>query len=132
MSLLDSVAFPIEPELAKRDVNRTAAIFAALLLIVVGVSVHDAYLVLLYEDVIETTERNPIGLYLIEINGGGVTALLAAKLIGTCVAASLLMMLHEKKRGLALVVAACLACFQIVLLLYLHLASFSPCPQWLS
>jgi hypothetical protein len=130
MTFVDTVAFRSEPELAKRAVSRAAPAFVAMLLIVVGVSVHDAYLVLLYEDVIETTERNPIGIFLIEINGGGVAALFAAKLIGTCVAGSLLMMLYEKKRELALVAAAGLACFQTLLLLYLHFASFSPHPQW--
>ena len=55
--------------------------FAACCLFVVAVSVHDAMLVVLHADIIGDVEQNPIGRWLIELQGGEIWLFLVAKLV---------------------------------------------------
>jgi hypothetical protein len=83
------------------------------------VSVHDAYLAVLYEPELAQLERNPVGRWLLELAGGGAWMLVAAKALGTLIACSALLWLygHDKRR--AMVVVAVLAALQLALLIYL-------------
>ena len=96
--------------------------FAALWLFISFVSVWDGYLTLLCRHQMSRAELNPVGQLLIAWNNGGVAYLLIAKLVGTIIASSWMMMLYERspRRGLLIVVPV--ACFQLWLLLFLTFA----------
>jgi hypothetical protein len=98
------------------------ATFVALWLFIIGVSVHDGYLVLSSRRVIAITEQNPVGRLLLEQSGGDVWGLLAAKSAGTLLAATLLWMLFWSHRRIGLTVCAAVAAVQFLLLLWLYLA----------
>jgi hypothetical protein len=95
--------------------------FAALWLFIAIVSVHDAWLVLLFSDVIVDTEQNPVGRYLLQSTGGQVWLFLSAKAAGTVIVATLLLLAYVYRPTMALALAGPLSCFQMGLLLYLML-----------
>lgn len=86
---------------------------------IVAVSVYDAALVILCADVISFTEQNPVGRYLIRINGDDPSLFLLLKLIGTAMTVTVLLKLFQEFRHLAVPVVASA---QLSLLLYLSLA----------
>lgn len=102
--------------------HQRAAIFACCCLFVAMVSVHDALLIVMNHQVIYEVEQNPIGRWLIEMQGGDVWLFVLAKLAGTAVVCSLLVTLYEARARLATVAAVALAFFQLALLCYLTLA----------
>jgi hypothetical protein len=99
--------------------RRNAVVLGACCLLVVAISVHDAMLVILNSDVISQAERNPIGKWLIERQGGDVWLFVLVKLAGTAIACAVLVTLYEFRVHLALVASVGVACFQTVLLWYL-------------
>lgn len=88
-------------------------------LLIILVSVIDAYLVLRHRQHILSFERNPVGRALIEWNGGQVWYLLAAKLSGTVAVCAVLLLIRRTNARLGLIVALPVACFQLSLLWYL-------------
>lgn len=86
------------------------------------VSLYDAALVVLYADVIAATEQNPIGSYLIAINGDDPSLFVLLKLIGTALTVVVLLELFQKLRHLAVPVVTGVASAQMSLLLYLSFA----------
>jgi hypothetical protein len=100
----------------------THYLFAMLWLFVSFVSVWDGYLTLLCRHQMSQAELNPVGQLLIAWNNGGVAYLLIAKLAGTIIASSWMVMLYESnpRRGLLIIVPV--AAFQLWLLLFLTFA----------
>jgi hypothetical protein len=96
-------------------------VFPCLWLFIAYVSVHDGYLVALNRGVILDVERNPLGLHLLHATGGDVWGLLVVKTAGTVLACSVLLLLFWHSRRLGSAVAAGLAGFQLMLLLFLTL-----------
>ena len=96
-------------------------IFGVAVLFIAAVSVHDAALVVLNEQVIADTEQNPMGRWLIQRDGGRVWLFVAVKLLGTAIACAALVALYQSWRTAALAASASLAGFQLWLLLYLSL-----------
>jgi hypothetical protein len=96
-----------------------SALFVALWLFIIFVSVVDGYLVLQHRDHID--ELNPQGQALIALNGGKVWMLLAAKFLGTVVACAVLLLIHQSNRRLGTAIAAALAGLQLCLLAFLFL-----------
>lgn len=96
-----------------------AILFAGLLLFIAAVSVHDAVLVVLLEDLIQEFERNPVGSWLIEIAQGSVWLFVFVKLMGTSLVGAAQVMIYQWRPHLALASTTVLAGFQLVLLLYL-------------
>ena len=96
-----------------------ARIFFALWLFVIFVSVVDGYLVLRNRHFLQ--EMNPVGQLLIQLNGGQVWYLLAAKFTGTVISCGLLLLVYWKKRPYGIIIAASLAVLQMCLLLFLLL-----------
>lgn len=90
-----------------------------LLVFVAAVSVHDAALVVLNHEVILQYERNPIGRWLIEANGGAVWMFAAVKLFCTALVCTLVVRVFEWREHHGLAVAGGLAGFQALLLIYL-------------
>jgi uncharacterized membrane protein len=102
------------------DAPRTAA-FAAAVVFIAAVSVHDGLLVAQNEGVILHTEKNPLGRFLIEL-GGDVWVFILVKFLGTALACALLVEIYQRRRPAALLAAGGVACFQLGLLVYLSLA----------
>ena len=102
--------------------KRRRVLFLLLWQFVIFVSVFDGYLVLLFRHELYQTELNPLGLLLIQLNGGQVWLLLAAKFVGTVAAATVALLVYGRRPGAGLTVASALAGLQLCLLLFLLLA----------
>jgi hypothetical protein len=102
--------------------RRRAVALAACCVVIAAVSVHDATLVVLNEDMIIEFERNPVGKWLIERQGGEVWLFVLAKFAGAAVVCATLITLYRRRRGMALAAAGVLAAFQLALLGYLLFA----------
>lgn len=97
-------------------------LFGACCLIVAIVSVHDAFLVVLNDDVIAQFEQNPLGRWLLDLQGGDIWLFVLVKLMGTAVVCATLIVLYRIRRQIAMSVAIVLAAFQLALLGYLTFA----------
>jgi hypothetical protein len=89
---------------------------------IAAVSIYDAALVILYANVIAFTEQNPVGQYLIRINGDDPSLFVILKLIGTALTVAVLLLLFQNLRHLAVPVVTGVASAQMSLLLYLSFA----------
>jgi hypothetical protein len=89
---------------------------------VATVSAHDALLVVLNRANIGEYERNPVGRWLIELQGGEVWLFVLVKLVGTAVVCAALVTLYQWRARLALLVGSGVAVFQMILLWYLTFA----------
>ena len=109
---------------AEVAVSRTFAawplFFAGILLYVSAVSIYDGYLVVRTGDMIRDFELNPVGLLLIDCNGGDPSLFLIAKAIGTLLAVFALGALNRRSQRLARPVALTVALFQSGLLIFLQ------------
>jgi hypothetical protein len=94
--------------------------FAGILIYVCAISVYDGYLVLRTGDMIRDFELNPVGLLLIDCNGGDPSLFLVAKMLGTLLVIGLLSALNHRSQRLARPVAFTLAAFQSGLLIFLE------------
>jgi hypothetical protein len=101
--------------------HHLAALFVALWLFVIFVSVFDGYLVVRFRHEMHQTELNPLGRILIRLNGGQVWLLLAAKFVGTVATATVVLLLYGRWPRLGITVAGVVAGFQLWLLLFLLL-----------
>lgn len=97
----------------------TTAVFVACCLWIAMVSVHDAMLVVLNDEVIVEMEQNPLGRRLIELQHGEVWLFVLLKLAGTAVVGAVLLTLYRRQQRWAFTIAAALALFQTFLLAYL-------------
>ena len=101
--------------------RRLAALFVALWLFVIFVSVFDGYLVVRFRHELHKTELNPLGRLLIQLNGGQVWLLLAAKFAGTVTAATLVLLIYGRWPRVGMTIACVVAGLQLCLLLFLLL-----------
>lgn len=95
-------------------------VFATSWLIVMAISLYDASLLFTLRDVIGYTERNPIGLWLIE-TCGSVWLFIVLKIVGTLCVCTVLQIMYQSHRNVGLIVVLALAAFQLLLLSYLLL-----------
>ena len=91
---------------------RVKVLFYAGLLLIATVSVHDTFLVILTDRVIQDTEWNPIGRWPIQWQGGEVWLFLAVKFFGTSIVCGVLLTLFEHRQRIALPVTGGLSAFQ--------------------
>jgi hypothetical protein len=105
---------------AENHRSRWAPLFTSVLVFVGGVSVWDSYLVVRTGDMIEDFEKNPVGLYLIQLDNGNPDVFLRVKAAGTLLALSALSYLHRRSKRLACPVAFGLFVFQTGLLIFLE------------
>ena len=96
--------------------------FICLLIFVIVVSIHDAGLLVLNQELIVEYERNPIGAWLIASNAGSVWLFVYLKLIGTGLVSAILAGLYEQVQSTACTVVGVLALIQGTLLIYLYAA----------
>jgi hypothetical protein len=104
---------------SQRYAQWLAVLFYFLWLFITFVSVIDGYLALRYRDDLLYLEQNPIGRMLIQWNDGEVWYLLAAKLCGTVVVCTAVLLIRQWNALHGLIVASALAAFQLWLLFYL-------------
>jgi len=102
----------------------SAIALAMCCLFVAAVSVHDAMLVILNANVIGDVEQNPVGKWLIELQGGEVWLFISLKLVGTAIVCAVLVTLYEYRTRLALAASSGVAAFQAGLLWYLTFAEY--------
>jgi hypothetical protein len=98
-----------------------AAAFYGLWLFVLFVSVFDSLLTIRLEDEMMRSELNPMGRALLYLDSGEVGYLIAAKGVGTILAASIVLTIFWRRPSLGVMVVTGLACFQLWLLLVLTL-----------
>ena len=110
-----------EPEAA--DDARVAKVsrvtFYGLWLFIMLVSVLDGFLSLRYRHSLPALELNPLGRSLLAANDGHVSYLLAVKFVGTVLACAILLLLHQTRPRLGLIVCFAVAALQLCLLLFL-------------
>jgi hypothetical protein len=120
--LATSITMAEEPaKMNNRALNRQWVLFVVFWLFVIFVSVYDGYLVLQFRHLLHQTELNPLGRLLIQLNGGQVWLLLAAKFVGTVAAATVALLVYGRRPRAGLTVASALAGLQLCLLLFLLL-----------
>src|SRR5436305_741095 len=95
--------------------------FIPMWLLVIGISAHDGYLVLVHRPPMVLHELNPVGRLLIHLGGVNVWLLLVAKTIGTVCAASILLVLYWTRPRIGWIACVATTVFQIALLLFLYL-----------
>jgi hypothetical protein len=94
--------------------------FAGIILYVGAVSAYDGYLVIRTGDMILEFEKNPIGLFLIHLDGGNPSLFLEAKATGTVIVLTALAVLQRRSQRLARPVALALVVFQSGLLIFME------------
>lgn len=97
----------------------TTLLFAICLAIVTLVSVHDAVLIVINHRIIGEFEENPIGSFLLNIQGGQVWLFFCTKLLGTSLVIAVLVTLYEYRRSMGMICVLALSVFQLGLLSYL-------------
>lgn len=95
-------------------------VFYLLWLFIAFVSVHDMLLTVLLRESLADFEQNPLGQYLIALDGD-VWLFLQAKGAGTVVACTCLLLIHQYWNRIVFSVAVPVALFQLWLLLYLSI-----------
>jgi hypothetical protein len=95
-------------------------LFTAILVYVGAVSFYDGYLVIRTGDLIRDLEQNPVGLLLINCNGGDPSLFLGAKAVGTVLVLGALDALNRRSQRLARPVCLAVALFQSGLLIFLE------------
>ncbi|MGE0759609.1 MAG: hypothetical protein AB7F89_18910 [Pirellulaceae bacterium] len=108
-----------EHQTATQSCHLRSWLFRLLWLFIIGVSVIDGYLVVQHRN--HLVELNPQGRVLIALNGGQVWLLVAAKFLGTVLACTVLLLIHQRNGRLGTGIALVLAGLQLCLLLFLLL-----------
>jgi hypothetical protein len=104
-----------------RRFDYVLAAFFACCGIIAMISVHDALLLIVNHEVIHEEERNPLGQWLISMDGGEVRLFVLVKLLGTSIVCATLIRLFAYQRRMAMLSASVLAGLQLALLGYLSL-----------
>jgi hypothetical protein len=99
-----------------------AAVFSLCCLFVAAVSVHDAVLVVVNHEIISEVEQNPVGKWLLDVQGGEVWLFVFLKLAGTALVCAVLVTIYQRSPRFAMITVIPLATFQMLLLSYLMIA----------
>lgn len=84
------------------------------------ISAYDCYVSIKYQDSLRESELNPMGNFLIDLDGGSVALFMAAKLLGTSIAVGLLLLIYFWRRTCAIISATVLTLFQLFLFWFLN------------
>lgn len=99
--------------------RRDALLMTTLWLFIGLVSAYDTYLSIKFQELLPIHELNPVGRWLLEIDGGSCAAFMGCKFLGTSLALGILQLLYFAWRTVALTVATVLAALQAMLAWYL-------------
>lgn len=83
------------------------------------VSMMDHYLTIKLQEVILDTERNPLGLWLIHLDGGSVALFMTFKMSFLWLIYFIVLFLYKVKRTWAIIILLSLSFFQLLLVFYL-------------
>lgn len=86
------------------------------------VSLYDAWLVVVFREIIHEVEENPVGRMLIALDSNGISYFLAAKAVGTIVVLLSLIAVHRVTQRYRDWIMGAVAAFQAWLLFYLSFA----------
>ncbi len=103
-----------------RQANAASSFFWSLWSFIGGVSLYDAWLVVLTRNVILSTEQNVICWHLINLEPMHLSLFLAAKAAGTLIVLAILGWLHLHSHRHTLTTSSGVATFQFGLLMYLN------------
>lgn len=103
----------------RADVRRETIVMAGLWLFIGLVAAYDVYLSIKYQEMLRFTEMNPVGQWLLALDGGNVAIFMGCKVVGTLLVLGILQLMYFFRRRLALFVAGILAALQGALGLYL-------------
>ena len=106
-------------KVAKIKPAKSLILLMVLAAFVAGVSVYDAYWAFKTQSVIVEFEKNPIGLYLIKLDGGDVALFMTFKMVGTMIVIMAIPALYFFRRWWGMAAAISLAVVQIVVFIYL-------------
>jgi hypothetical protein len=93
--------------------------FPVFIVVIAAVSLYDAYLIVRFSDMISLMERNPMGLWLLDIADGQVGVFVRVKLAGTVMVLSLLMLMCKMRMSMLFPVTTTIASWQTGLMIYL-------------
>ncbi len=135
LSLTDSVIGIVQTAVHRRQPRviehsrapvRQIAILATLILLISFVSVYDVYWSFKTRDVLPEMELNPVGYWLIELDGGDISLFMTCKMVGTMLVILSVPALYAYKRHWGMACATGLAVFQSMLFLYLNFGHMLP------
>ncbi len=106
-------------------------VIGALTTIILVVAINDVYWSFKTQEVLYESEQNPIGTWLIEMDGGDIALFMTAKMVGTMVVVMAIPLIYAIRRRIAHAVAGVLALFQSMLFLYLNFGDVFPIFAWL-
>lgn len=95
-------------------------IFAINWLIIGIISAIDCYWSIRLQECLYEHEKNPLGRWLIELDGGSIALFMMCKIIGTTVALGVLFFLFLYKRTWAHIICFSICILQVMLLVYLY------------
>lgn len=90
------------------------------ILFIIFVSVVDIYWLIQNQSIISKIELNPVGQFLILIDGGKVDLFIICKIIGTSICIGVLYNIFKVNKTKGLIIAGAIAAFQLFLLLFLY------------
>lgn len=96
-------------------------VFEFLCFVIAIVSAIDLYFIGKTRTIIEESEENPLGKYLIHLDNGDISIFIAVKFLGTLLALYILFKLHRLQFKYTLFITSVIAIAQILLLIYLFL-----------
>jgi hypothetical protein len=96
--------------------------FQILAVLIVCVSLYDTYLIVLFSHSIRHQEKNPIGCWLIDVAAGDVGVFVRAKLAGTLIVMTTLVMMRRCRSPRTVPVTTSVAAYQVGLFTYLTFA----------
>ena len=94
---------------------------AAMLAIITFVSCYDVYWSFKTAEILYQTEQNPIGMWLISLDGGDVSLFMTVKMVGTMLVILSIPALYCYRRKWGLTCAAGLTVFQCLLMVYFEI-----------
>jgi hypothetical protein len=101
--------------------KKDSIIFEFLCFVIAIISAIDLYFIGKTRTIIQESEENPIGQYLIVLDNGDISLFMATKFLGTMLALYILFKLHRLQFKHILLVTSVIAIAQILLLIYLFI-----------
>jgi hypothetical protein len=95
-------------------------IFALQWLVIGAISSYDCYLSIKFQDQLHHNEMNPLGKLLLDLDGGNVALFMGLKFFTTIIVLGVLVLLYDRKPGLAHKVITPVLLFQVCLLLFME------------
>ena len=99
--------------------DRETLLMMALWLFIGAVAAYDVYLSIKYQEILQYQELNPLGRWLLELDGGSVAVFMGCKFLGTLVVLGVIQLLYFYRRRLGLAVATAMASVQVAVGLFL-------------